>query len=327
MNPKVSVVIPVYNGSNYLKEAIESALDQTYKHKEIIVVNDGSTDRGATERIAKCFGKKIRYFKKKNGGSGSALNFGIKKMTGVWFVWLSHDDLLPKNRLTEQICVLKKYPQAKFIYGQLMNIDPSGKPHPKLTEIYDFIEDKKIPLIRQMLKNNVISCSTTLVHKDVFDKVGLFNEKNKNALDYEMWMSIAPFYKMYRCPKLAIKRRVHAEMSTLTQKPIIKYEVKLAVTNTLNKFSIEQFFPDKLTAISSYQAKAKCYMELGDLLFLRRKWFDVTMNLYQKAWQLDNTNLSIMIRIWLSPWIFHSRKLIREKIRDRYWQFRHFLQI
>ena len=66
MNPKVSIVIPVYNGENYMKEAIDSALAQTYDNCEIIVVNDGSTDH--TDMIAKSYGHKIRYFSKDNGG-------------------------------------------------------------------------------------------------------------------------------------------------------------------------------------------------------------------------------------------------------------------
>ena len=83
MRPKVSIVIPVFNGENYLHEAIDSALAQTYKNCEIIVVNDGSTDN--TEAIAKSYGNKIRYFRKENGGGSSALNLGIDNMEGEDF--------------------------------------------------------------------------------------------------------------------------------------------------------------------------------------------------------------------------------------------------
>jgi glycosyltransferase involved in cell wall biosynthesis len=78
--PLISLIIPVFNGSNFLKYAIDSALYQTYINIEILVINDGSTDKGKTELIALSYGKKIKYFKKKNGGVSSALNLGISKM-------------------------------------------------------------------------------------------------------------------------------------------------------------------------------------------------------------------------------------------------------
>ena len=90
--PLVSIIVPVYNGANYMREAIDSALEQTYENKEIIVVNDGSRDDGETERIALSYGDRIRYCHKENGGVSSALNLGISQMKGAYFSWLSHDD-------------------------------------------------------------------------------------------------------------------------------------------------------------------------------------------------------------------------------------------
>ena len=79
--PKVSIIIPVYNGAKYMREAIDSALAQTYPHVEVIVVNDGSTDNGATAEIARSYGDRIRFFEKENGGVSSALNVGIRHIT------------------------------------------------------------------------------------------------------------------------------------------------------------------------------------------------------------------------------------------------------
>ena len=72
----------MYNGADFLKFAIESAINQTYKNIEIIVINDGSNDGGATADVAKTFANRIIYFEKENGGVSTALNLGIDKMTG-----------------------------------------------------------------------------------------------------------------------------------------------------------------------------------------------------------------------------------------------------
>ena len=105
---KVSVVIPVYNGNDYLAEAIDSALAQTYKNIEVLVVNDGSNDEGKTERIAQSYGEKIRYFSKQNGGVASALNRAIAEMTGDYFSWLSHDDLYTKDKVEKEMNALSR---------------------------------------------------------------------------------------------------------------------------------------------------------------------------------------------------------------------------
>jgi len=114
-NPLVSIVIPVYNGSNFLKEAIQSALSQTYNNIEIIVVNDGSNDNNKTEQIALSFKNKIRYLKKNNGGVSSALNLGIRKMNGDFFSWLSHDDLYEKDKIQNQIEYFLDNPKLNVI--------------------------------------------------------------------------------------------------------------------------------------------------------------------------------------------------------------------
>ena len=105
MDPLVSIVIPVYNGANFVREAIDSALAQTYRNIEIIVVNDGSTDN--TRDIALSYGDKIRYFEKENGGVSTALNLAISEMKGEYFSWLSHDDLYAPEKVEAEIEALK----------------------------------------------------------------------------------------------------------------------------------------------------------------------------------------------------------------------------
>ena len=125
MQPKVSIVIPVYNGADYMREAIESALNQTYENCEVIVVNDGSTDE--TEQIALSYGNKIRYFAKENGGVSTALNVGIEKMTGEYFAWLSHDDVYYPWKIEKQINVLRKSKAwDAIVYGNWNQLQMPG---------------------------------------------------------------------------------------------------------------------------------------------------------------------------------------------------------
>ena len=114
-NPLVSIVIPVYNGANYLSEAIDSALAQTYVNVEVIVVNDGSTDDGKTKDIALSFGNRIRYLEKGNGGVATALNLAVGEMRGELFSWLSHDDAYYPDKIARQVATLAAIEDDKTI--------------------------------------------------------------------------------------------------------------------------------------------------------------------------------------------------------------------
>src|SRR5206468_12898184 len=108
-----------FNGSNYLSQAIDSALAQTYKNIEVVVVNDGSNDGGTTEGIAHSYGERIRYFAKPNGGCSSALNRAVQVSRGSYISWLSHDDLLAPTKIERQVAFLSQQPDpsACIVYG------------------------------------------------------------------------------------------------------------------------------------------------------------------------------------------------------------------
>lgn len=192
--PKVSIIIPVYNGSNYLDEAINSALSQTYKNLEIIVVNDGSSDNGSTEKIAKSYGKRIIYFSKPNGGTSTALNLGIKNMTGEYFSWLSHDDQYYPKKIERQIEVLSKLKNKDTI--MMTDLDGIDEDYRKIyqTDYRKHLEEyppRKKSYIHPVIYNQTHGC-TLLIPKKCFDTVGLFDEKEKVAQDFEF------FYRAFK---------------------------------------------------------------------------------------------------------------------------------
>ncbi len=205
-NPKVSIVIPVYNGSNYLKEAIDSALSQTYKNIEVIVINDGSNDKGKTDKICKSYGKKIRYFKKENGGVSSALNMGIEKMEGEYFSWLSHDDIYYPNKIEKQIKYLSKnYDDKKILFCDYELINEKGE-HIQFVK-FDHKELKEKP--EYALLRGCINGITLLIPKSAFDKYGKFDETLKCVQDYDMWKRFMESYKFEHVPIIITKTRIH----------------------------------------------------------------------------------------------------------------------
>lgn len=225
--PKVSIVIPAYNASNYLAEAIDSALAQTYKNIEIIVVNDGSKDDGKTEDVAKSYGDKIIYIKKENGGSSSALNEGIKNMSGEWFSWLSHDDLYYPDKLETQITALNNLLEQgikredlykHLFFGAADLIDGNGKIISKETQRRIAATDKKINspngnlnLIAIPVQDGFHGCSC-LVHQNAFKKVGLFDEKFRLLNDMDLWFRFyISDYVVHFIPKALVCGRVHAK--------------------------------------------------------------------------------------------------------------------
>ena len=220
--PKITIVIPAYNASNYLAEAIESALAQTYPHVEIVVVNDGSPDDGATRQIALSYGEKIRYFEKENGGSSSALNMGIANMTGEWFSWLSHDDLYEPHKLERQVQYMNALDIGEdaianhVFFSASTLIDRKGDTirgfRPKETaalsrKVSSFPHNGY--LIAEPTVYNFHGCSC-LVHKRVFDAVGVFDEKLRLLNDLDMWFRIYSVgYKIHYIPEALVKGRIH----------------------------------------------------------------------------------------------------------------------
>ena len=262
-HPKVSIVIPVYNGSNYLREAIDSALSQTYDNVEVIVVNDGSNDNGKTDEICKSYGDKIRYFVKENGGVATALNKGIEEMKGEYFSWLSHDDVYYPNKVEQQVKCLSKLSDKKtIIYSGFEIIDENSE----LVKTENFWEANKIenlnnpyfPILRAVLNG-----CTLIIPKKCFEEKGLFNEELKATQDYDLWFKMFPQYKIVFLPTILIKSRRHLEQGS-KRIPTAKQEAdKLWVYMIANtpEDQIYKLFKTKLTFYKSCLAALKngCY--------------------------------------------------------------------
>jgi len=217
-NPKISIIIPVYNGEKYLKYAIDSALAQTYDNYEVIVIDDGSTDH--TSKICKSYGNKIRYFKKPNGGVSSALNFGIKKMQGEYFSWLSHDDTYEPNKLEAEIQYLKKHNligKKVIAFSDYYLMDKYG--HRTFESKKNHEEISKKP--EYIIAKGHINGLSLLIPKQAFDDYGDFSTELICVQDYEMWWRMSKTYSFVHIPESLVSTRCHSKQVTETNPKVI----------------------------------------------------------------------------------------------------------
>lgn len=193
--PIVSVVIPVYNGEETIKQTIESVLSQTFSDFELIVINDGSTD--ATVNVVSTFqDPRIKVFSYPNAGLSASRNRGISLASGNYISFIDADDLWTADKLEAQVSALQENPQAALAYSWTDYIDESGQffrqgPH------FNFSGDVFAKLL---LSDFVGNGSNPLIRKQAFSEVGGFDESLNAAEDWDMWLRLAARYEFVAVP-------------------------------------------------------------------------------------------------------------------------------
>lgn len=268
-NPLVSIIIPVYNGSNYIEEAITCALNQTYKNIEIVVINDGSTDNGETEKICLKYKDKIKYYLKENGGCASALNFGIRKSNGEFISWLSHDDLYSDNKIEYQISMYTIHnldPKKTIISNPSILINKDGKKffHPVKVGKGFYTPHKALKYL--LFKRCFNGCGLLIPKNIIIDNNLFFNENYKYLLDWELWVRFTIYnYSFFLNRVTLVKNRIHNMQVTVTQKNLLQKE-QIEIMN--------YFFNEKIV----YENK-KVLLEL--YYFARIHHFDCAKDYYR----------------------------------------------
>ncbi|WP_215144721.1 glycosyltransferase family 2 protein [Exiguobacterium qingdaonense] len=216
MTPLVSIIIPVYNGSDYLRTCIDSALAQTHPAIEVIVVNDGSNDEGRTAAIAKSYGKRIRYVEKENGGVSSALNRGIEEMTGDYFSWLSHDDVYAPTKVERQLDVMRQQNlsanQTIVVTGTAF-IDEKGEAIRRVRrKVKGFYPSQA--MFRHLLLSSTLNGCALLIPRQAFAH-RRFSLEDRFIQDWICWVELTlDGFDFYVMDEPLVYSRIHGEQQT-----------------------------------------------------------------------------------------------------------------
>lgn len=305
--PLVSIIIPVYNGSNYMRQAIDSALAQTYEHTEVLVVNDGSDDQGQTDAIARSYGNRIRYFCKPNGGVSSALNEGIRNMRGDYFSWLSHDDLYEPDKVEKQVAALKNADGNTLICCGYSQIDENSRPISGYKPPVSFRPGQTYTwqaALDGLLNHTSIHGCCLLIPRGAFERSGLFDESLRFCQDTFMWYNIfLNGYSLLCTLEVSVKSRVHAGQLTQTGQSLFKRDC---------------------AAVSGFLTRAFAQASGGGYNFLKRYLLD-----YAKYLGLDQIRMIIATGrekglisrpVALKAYLLYGYGMVRPLIRKVYYR-------
>ena len=206
--PQVSIVMAAYNHGAFISMAIESALAQTLGDIEILIVDDGSTD--STPEVVSPYlaDPRVRYFRQNNQGQASAKNFGISQASGEFVAFLDADDIWMPRKLERQIPLFADT-MVGVVHCLREIIDPQGCKRP--------YRPRSLPrgdVINEMFIDNFVCFSSSIVRRACFKELGVFDERLRLGIDYELWLRLASRYAFDHIDEPLVSYRTgHGQLS------------------------------------------------------------------------------------------------------------------
>ncbi|MET4579152.1 glycosyltransferase family 2 protein [Ottowia thiooxydans] len=205
-SPLVSIIITCFNRQTYIAQAIESALNQTMLHHEIIVIDDGSTDDSA--KVVQAYGNRVQYFHQHNQGASKAKNVGVERACGEYISFLDSDDFWPSDKLQIQLKHFTQSPAVDILHGYAQQfVDADLTPEEK-AQLFCPPEPMAAPV-----------SGTLLVRKEVFKRVGGFREDLLVGIDIEWHLRAKSMgLRIETLPDILLHRRIHKTNSGATHR-------------------------------------------------------------------------------------------------------------
>jgi glycosyltransferase involved in cell wall biosynthesis len=272
-DPGISVVIPTFNSARFIRETVESVLAQTYRDREVIVVDDGSTD--STREVLEGFGKDVRCILQDNRGPSAARNRGVEAARGDWIAFLDADDLWDSRKLEVQMSFAAANPGIALLFSDEVEFDEHGVVRSSLiagSRCYPAIVDQ-VPIqepVNKLLIENFIPTSSVLVRRRCFDTSGLFDESLRVSEDRDLWTRIAARHPIACLPEIVGRKRRHdtniSSAEELTHRSRIRAWSKA-----------QSLFPAQVSPPLLHRMLAVTHLSLGYIHLRRRQ--------RRQAWQ------------------------------------------
>ena len=304
-NPLVSVVIPVYNGEQFIRECLNSVYAQEYHPIEVIIVNDGSTDR-SLEILKKYDGEKI-IITQEHKNLPTARNTGIKHAKGEFVAFLDIDDFWHPHKLRAQMSIFKQFPDTHMVFSDVIKVYSSGAQR---------YQKDKARLCRQLVKKdpfpllarkNLIVPSSVIVKKSVFASVGLFDETLNSCEDWEFWLRLALYhYQIKYVADVLVYYRYHEK--NMSKSARLMHEGRLQVMHKIFSkpdlpVKYEKYKAESIARI--YYHAANSYYRIGEV--------DKFLEYCKIGWTMNKRVIPVSVIRRLIRETFLKRKSIDKK--------------
>jgi glycosyltransferase involved in cell wall biosynthesis len=298
----VSVVIPVHDRLRYLPEAVASVLAQTHPHREVVVVDDGSSVD--VEASLRSFGAAVRLFRQENQGLGAARNAGMRNARGEYLLFLDDDDALEPTALHELLTTLHGFPGAGWAAGRFSYVDEEGKPrslrHRGVVTSGD--------IYPAMIQDNQFGAPcTVLLKRVVAEAAGAFvtDACFRGCEDYDFWLSVARDWPLAASEHIVARYRLHSSNMSRNQDLILGSQ--LLVLERQRRRARPGF------EAQFDEAMARVHFERGDILYkggrsaeARAEWRASTLLVARSRAQVlsrvAKSYIPSSVRQWLRSW-------------------------
>ena len=244
--PKVSINIPCFNSEKYIAETLQSVLSQTFEDFEIILVNDGSTDK--TEEIIKTFSDpRIKYYYQKNMGLGNTRNRQLALSSGDFIAFLDHDDIWLPTKLEKQIPLFENQPKVGLVYCDTIFFNDKGD----VNRLYN----NRVPLrgnvFRQILKDYFLAMPSVVIRKKALDsQQQLFDDNFSMSEERDLFTRIAYDWDFDYVGEPLAKWRMHSKSLTFSKRELVSRETELTIAKFIEIYpNFESEYKSELVAM------------------------------------------------------------------------------
>jgi glycosyltransferase involved in cell wall biosynthesis len=263
--PLVSVIIPTHNSARFIAEAVKGILAQTYRQREVIVVDDGSTDD--TRSVLRAFGDQVRYVYQHNQGPAAARNAGIRMARGELVSFLDADDAWLPNKLELQAAFMTAHPDVGLLFADAEESEGSTIQKASILATMKFGADvlSQRPLkqaFAKLLVENFVPTSTVMIRVSSLSKSGLFDEELQNAEDRDMWLRLAATCGVACLPQVLARKNSHG--SNISSRTEVALRSRIKVWDKARRN-----WPALAPASVYHQLLAGAQQELGYILLTR----------------------------------------------------------